>query len=263
MKFLSTTSTRTLSRFRHGALFTSLLVATGVKAQGNLGTPQTSCSQTDAFVYQGCFSQQPNLHGGYNWRLEFSGPPRDYPGYNNAVDITVDICLTGCRGHGFKYALLDGDPNLGQRCYCSLLPPANAQTFDSNPNNNQTINTCHVSPAATRGCTGNRNQWCGSNSASDVYLDPSFSNSSTVAQASNYAYLGCYQNQSPGIAFVQLTTATELACREYCAVDRWPYAFSLGADGTNNNCGCGTEIQSNYQLPESQCTTVCDPSSQE
>ncbi len=241
----------------YSSILVNILFAAFASAQGNLGNPQTSCAQTDAQVYQGCFSDTPVDNGGYTWTLESEGPPRDYPGYTQDTDITLDLCLTGCRGHGFRYALIGGDPTTGQTCYCSLSPPASTQVQGSDPTNNQTLNACHLSPASTNGCTGNRNQYCGSATANDVYADPSFSDLTTAAAIANYDYLGCYQNFNPGISYVTATTDTSAQCLDFCAASRWPYSFFLQPDGNSQNCGCGTEIQSNFQLPESECP-VCN-----
>ncbi|KAF2230711.1 hypothetical protein EV356DRAFT_519470 [Viridothelium virens] len=233
-----------------------LKCAASVNAQGNLATAQPKCASFPQ-VYSGCYSTSPFAHSGFTWDLSVNTPPRNWPGYTSTTNITVDLCLTACRGHGFRWSSLDGDPSTGQVCYCSLYAPTSAPTVDSS--NNTTANTCHLTPRISNGCAGNRNEYCGSANGADVYEDPSFSN--TSSNASGYNYLACFTNSGRNpISYVLETTVTSNACLSFCAAGNWPYAFLLGADGSSQNCGCGTEIQSNYQAVESDCSTTCNSS---
>ncbi|KAK5296620.1 hypothetical protein LTR16_000533 [Cryomyces antarcticus] len=241
------------------SVFVAIALAAVVKAQGSLGNAQTSCNSSQSWIYEGCYAET-IPHGGYSWQLLPNSVPYGYPGYTNSLNMTLDLCLTGCRGHGFKYILLDGDPVAGQSCWCSTGTVAanDTLTADSVASNNQSLSTCHISPASSNGCTGNRNEWCGSTTGSDLWLDPSFSNTSTASNAANYAYVGCYHNNNPGISYITATTPTSAQCLSYCGGLGWAYSFFLHPDGIASNCGCGSEIMSNFQTTETDCSVACN-----
>jgi hypothetical protein len=180
--------------------------------------------------------------------------------------MTVDICLQACRGHGFRYAALHGT----QDCFCATQFP-NPGPGDTAPaglspgtptpgstNLNTTApNECHVTPQSVFGCHGNLNEWCGSNTASDLYEDPSFSNASGIGVAANYQYLGCFANPNPGF-YVQTHQNDTIDCMNYCGTLGYPFAARTYYDSSSQNqCGCGTEIQVGLQTDESVCNYQC------
>ena len=245
-----------------------------VCAQGSLGGSQASCSTTtQAWNYLGCYSNTENgRHLGFNWQLSATaGSAQSYPGFTGSTNMTVEICLEACRGHGFRYAAL----YTTSECYCSAGFPAfqtvsstsqgpgsylgtqpGAATQDSTTNNS-TINTCHVQGSP---CTGNANEYCGSTVASDLYEDPSFTTASTAGAPSNYGYFGCYSNISPGPLYLSVETTSSVACQTYCG--ELGYAFMarsyIDSATTQNTCLCGTEIQAGLELPESSCSYYCN-----
>ncbi|KAI9817789.1 MAG: hypothetical protein M1827_000908 [Pycnora praestabilis] len=168
-------------------------------AQGDRGGPQTSCSSSEAFNYLGCYGDADNgdgsAHLGWSFQLlgsQNSGDVHYYPGYTT-YQVNVDICLEGCRGHGFRYAGLYG----ATQCYCNTLAPTQPAP-GSTDNGTTTYNACHVAPISQNGCQGDMTEWCGSNGYSDVFEDPSFVSENLQTEGSNYAYLGCYTTANPG-----------------------------------------------------------------
>jgi hypothetical protein len=181
-------------------------LAAVVRGQGSIGGSQASCSSAQAWVYQGCYGDIANgAHVGFTWQLTPApGDPQSYPTYQTPngqprnYNMTVDICLQACRGHGFQWAALHGT----QDCFCATQFPdpgpgdtapigdsPGTATSDSSTNNATAPNTCHVNPQSQNGCHGNLNQWCGSGAASDLYKDPSYSSASGAGAASNYVYV--------------------------------------------------------------------------
>lgn len=244
-----------------------------VCAQGSLGGSQTSCSAAQAWVYQGCYSDTQNgRHGGFNWQLSVTaGAAKSYPGFTNATQMTVDLCLQACRGHAFRWALLYGT----NQCYCSsgfpvyqsvtntsVGPGAYSGTQPGTPtqdstSSNATINTCHV---AASPCAGNPAQFCGSSSASDIYMDPSYQYTSSQAVPSNYLYFGCYNNVSPGPFYVSIKTTSTVACQTYCGQLGYPFSARSAIDSqtSTSSCECGTEIQAGFEQAESVCSYYCN-----
>lgn len=244
-----------------------------VCAQGSLGGSQASCSAAQAWVYQGCYSDTQNgRHGGFNWQLSVTaGAAKSYPGFTSASQMTVDLCLQACRGHAFKWALLYNT----NECYCSsgfpvyqsvsntsAGPGAYSGTQPGTPtqdstSSNSTINTCHV---AASPCAGNPAQFCGSSSAGDLYVDPSYHYTSSQAVPSNYLYFGCYNNVSPGPFYVSIQTTNTVACQTYCGQLGYPFAARSAIDSqtTTSSCQCGTEIQAGFEQAESACSYYCN-----
>ena len=235
-------------------------------AQGSAGGSQASCSAAQAWVYQGCYDDTSNgAHAGFTWLLSASpSSEKYYPGFTGSV--TVDICTQACRGHGFKSALLYH----GTDCYCSTKfpnpgPPASGSTSGgvgsppgSNPGGQTSQSQCNSA------CAGNSSQICGGTTASSLYIDPSFTNNTAAAgEASNYQYLGCYNNVNPGPMYVSIETTSTVACIQYCAALGYPFASRSGTDSqtTVTTCGCGTEIQSGLEIAESNCNLSCDGTS--
>ena len=237
-----------------GVSLAALALATVASAQGSAGGDQSVCRSSQAFQYQGCFGNTINgNHAGFKYQVNvITTDPKYYPNYNNTV-LTIEMCLTACRGHGFRYAALYSKSN----CYCGTIAPT-SQTTLSNPADNTTINECHVLPALTNGCPGNRNEWCGSGTAADVYGDPSFPSVALTSQETSYNYLGCFQNQSPGDLYTDgsssITVANTAACWQRCADSGYPYAGMTSA----TSCLCGTDFEVGLQAAsESACNTAC------
>ncbi len=55
-------------------------------------------------------------------------------------------------------------------------------------------------------------------------------------------------------------TNSTLDCIAYCGGMKYPYVSRNGTDSQTGQitCGCGSEISSGYQLPESSCSAKCD-----
>ncbi|KAL8965473.1 MAG: hypothetical protein Q9183_003832 [Haloplaca sp. 2 TL-2023] len=237
-----------------------------VSAQGNLGGDQSvSCTPEQRPGYIGCYGDQLNGgKAGFRFRLE-SNPSewRSYPGYNGTESLSVDICITGCRGHGFKYAGLFS----AIECWCSTeLPYPNTPadqtstgtlTYDgANPGTQSPGSNCNQL------CPANPNQICGGYGHMSVYRDPTYVNETspaTIGVASNYGYFGCYSNFGVGPIFIDIKTANTINCQNYCGKLGYAYSFRGDSDlGTGFSCGCSPAIKGGYQIEESQCSRYCD-----
>lgn len=204
-----------------------------------------------------------NFYNAYNWQLSSSTTSEKYyPGYTGPID--VETCLVACRGHGFKWAAL----YYGTECYCASTFP-NPQ----DPSSGSTISGPGTFPGASPGtktvpsncnaaCNGNSSEICGGGAAASVYMDPSFTYStSSISAASNYLYLGCYSNVNPGPMYAHLMTNSTVDCANYCGSLGYPYCSRFDVDtSTSQSCGCGTEIQTGLQISETSCSYYCNGS---
>ena len=176
--------------------------------------------------------------------------------------MTVDVCKLACRGHGYKYMATF----YGIECYCgSIFPDPNAPASNnaaSGPGpavGNNPLQTVDQSNCQAQ-CQGNTAEYCGGTGAAQVYMDPSFPTSTSVSAASNYQYLGCFNNINPGPMYTQIATPDTPTCVQYCGELGFPYAQRNNFDANTGaqSCGCGTEIQSGYQTDESTCNFYCN-----
>ena len=245
------------------AAWVLLCFASLVSAQGTLGGSQGACGSQDAWVYQGCYSDDDNgPHASFTWQL--SSNPNSvyyYPPYNGSV--TPGFCQQACRGHGFRYAALYN----GVSCYCGTdLPNPSAQEFTSdgqgdlignNPGATTSISTCHV---PGKGCAGDPSQYCGSSVGTDIYADPSFDDSASARLPQNFQYLGCFYNNPPGPLYVGISTTSTFDCASYCGNLGYAYMGRHGFDDQTDtiNCGCGSEVQTGNQVPEANCRYYCN-----
>lgn len=239
----------------------ALVFINAARAQGELGGEQSSCNGSPGWVHKGCYDDAGNgRHANFNWQLAATaGSERSYPGYTGL--ITVEFCQRACRGHGFRYAALYN----GKECYCASTfpnpsPPATGSTAGgpgalagSRPGVAVANSVCNTA------CAGNALQTCGSGSAADVFQDLSFSNATDATAIANYGYVGCYNNINPGPMFISIKTPSTPSCLAYCAALGYSFASRSGIDSnTGTTCGCGTEVQSGLQIPESNCNNYCN-----
>ncbi len=248
-----------------GCALALLCFAAQAFAQGSAGGSQASCSAAQSFVSKGCYDDTNNgVHVGFTFQPS-SDPNSEkyYPGFSGSV--TVDMCKMACRGHGFEWTALYS----GTECFCgakfpSPNPPSSGSTSGGvgNPSGNNPGLQSSASQCSSP-CAGNSSQICGGSTATRLYFDPSFTNSTALAgAASNYNYLGCYNNVNPGPMYVSIETTDTISCVRYCAALGYPYSSRSGFDSqtTSNTCGCGTEIQSGLQISESNCAYYCNGS---
>ena len=235
--------------------------ATNAVSQGSAGGAQTSCaSPGQDFVYSGCYNTGQNgRHAGFPWQLSSSSnDAKYYPGFTG--QMTVSTCHKACRGHGFKWAALF----YGSECYCSVaFPlPTNPQSITAGPGAPQggAPNTTTTQINCNSVCNGDPFHTCGGGDAAAVYYDPSFpSDTSAIRGANNYGYVGCYNNVAPGPSYITLQTTSTQACQAYCGLIGYAFSHRSGIDSnTGTTCGCGSEIQSGLQIPESNCNFKCD-----
>lgn len=253
-----------------------------MSAQGSLGGSQASCTTAQAWKYYACYTGmlyhrnscyrctcaltlttdvQNGAHASFTWLLSSSATsPNYYPGYTGS--LTPAVCTTGCRGHGFPYAALYN----GTQCYCgtripSRQPGTSAQsgygsTSGTRPGGVATLSNCQVENVT---CSGDSTQYCGGNAAAAVYLDPSFTTGTTATGSSNYAYVGCFTDTSPGALYATISTDNTTSCENYCGSLGYPLAGRSGFDSDSGlaTCGCGTELQTGNQAAESQCNYRC------
>ena len=230
-------------------------------AQGSLGGDQSSCNSSPGWVHKGCFDDTGNgRHANFKWQLSSTvTSERYYPGYSGV--ITVDICLTACRGHGFRYAALYS----GTQCYCaSTFPNPDPPTTGLTTGGPGALagtrpGVAGANSVCSSPCAGNGSQTCGSASAAAVYQDLSFTNATEATAPANYGYLGCYNNINPGPMYTSIKTVSTLSCQTYCAALGYAFSSRSGIDSsTGTTCGCGSEIQSGLQIAESSCSNYCN-----
>ncbi|KAL8737054.1 MAG: hypothetical protein Q9181_002069 [Wetmoreana brouardii] len=248
-----------------GILALSGWAATAI-AQGNLGGDQSSCASTQAFSYLGCYDDGQN-GGKANFPFLLSttaGDAKSYPGYTAINQLTVDLCLQACRGHGFKFAGLYN----AQQCFCSpKLPypqrPTTNQAGDglgtylgSNPGGTVSNDKCGTV------CPGNSAQTCGGAGFLAVYQDPSFvteTSPATYGVPANYLYFGCYSNNNGGPQFFSIKTTSTINCESYCGALGYAWSMRGGTDlATGESCGCSAELQGGLQLAETSCNRYCN-----
>lgn len=232
-------------------------------AQGSAGGDQSSCSAAQAWVYKGCYNDTSNGRtAGFSWQLRTStSDPKYYPGFISSSNMTIEICLQACRGHGFGWAAAWA----GSECYCG-------SEFPMAKNNGSTIYGPSPPPGAAPGtptsnaacntpCSGNSSETCGSGSTAQLYFDPSFSNNTpTTSDPNQYKYLGCFSYVAPGPMYMTIQTTSTVACATYCGLLGYSFSARGGPDTDTggSTCGCGSEIQSGLQLDESRCGTYCN-----
>ena len=232
------------------------LLSTSAFAQGTLGGSQASCSSADAFQYQGCFADTATgPHAGFTWQLS-SDPKSAHFSPSFVGSITVDKCLQGCRGHGFRYAALYNSDS----CYCSVNFQKPSSSKRDSYGNSATANTCD---RLGQSCAGNSNQFCGSSVASEVYEDPSFAAAPGPSNAGNFKHLGCFTNTSPGPFEMVIHTPDTTNCAGYCGQLGYAFSGRMGFDAKSGTatCGCGSEIQSGTRANEMNCNASCNRTS--
>ncbi|KAI4228127.1 MAG: hypothetical protein L6R36_001907, partial [Xanthoria steineri] len=196
-------------------------------AQGRLGIgDQAACApKYTSFQYVGCYGDALNGgKAGFPFRIESAqADPKAYPNFSTA-SLTVDVCNTACRAHGYHYSLLYA----AVECWCP----------------------------------GNDSQICGGQSHGSVYADQSFVSDSsppTVGVSANYRYYGCYTNSNGGPGFVAIHSSSLAGCQNYCGGLGYAFAVRSNIDSdAGYNCQCGPEIQAGLQVDESGCSTYCN-----
>ncbi|KAL8994497.1 MAG: hypothetical protein Q9169_005551 [Polycauliona sp. 2 TL-2023] len=235
-------------------------------AQGRLGIgDQSACSPANTFAqYIGCYFDGLNgAKAGFPFRLINAGTdPKSYPGYGGTANLTVDICTTACRAHGFRLSMLYA----AVECWCSPqipypLPPLSADTSGGNGAYGGTSpGTASAGSNCNRQCPANNTQICGGNSYGSVYADLSFVNDTspaTIGAAANFGYFGCYTNSGGGPGFIQIHSPTLESCQSYCGNLGYAFAVRNNVDSPPtllnqpNNCQCGPSIQAGLQVAES------------
>ncbi|KAI9653611.1 MAG: hypothetical protein M1829_001160 [Trizodia sp. TS-e1964] len=234
-------------------------LATFVWGQGYNGGSQSSCaSGLASFSYQGCYGATLNGGGSHVYSFKPTATNTDglqyYPGFNSAL-LTIEMCMTACRGHGWRYASL-----YSNNCYCGSVLPAIADANSVPPSNSSTLaTTCHQGSLPANGCPGNTAEWCGIGGSSEIYGDSTFP---TVIlnpnEETKYNYLGCFTTGSNARFFTTSTVTGVAGCQKTCADAGYPYAGLTSATG----CQCGTDFNENsLQAPqEATCGTACSAS---
>ena len=250
-------------------------------AQGSIGGSQALCSASQAWVQMGCYDDDRNgRHVGFNWQLQSgTSDAKYYPGFTGSGNMTVEICLLACRGHGFRYVVLtlpetrwSANP-IQIRCallwsrmlLCSYVsqhdPIFKKQRADTESNRfpyyvtSSSASTTDgpgtpagpnppLTTAASQcqsACSGNSSEYCGGGGAATVYQDPSFTYTSdpNAANPYNYKYLGCYNNVSPGPMFATINTVNTTNCEQYCGALGYPFIQRAAIDSATTSSTCG------------------------
>jgi hypothetical protein len=141
-------------------------------------------------------------------------------------------------------------------CYCGTVAPL-TPTLLSDPADNAVLNECHLEPRSSFGCPGDReNQYCGSVEASDVYVDPTFTNVDRLVQVAGYEPLGCFTSQgSQALFFGPFVVSTTQGCIATCAGRGHPYAGMVSA----TECHCGTAFAVGEEIKAEACDAPCSP----
>ncbi|KAL8949114.1 MAG: hypothetical protein Q9222_004757 [Ikaeria aurantiellina] len=243
--------------------------AVSVLGQGSAGGDQTASCPNSPWAYVGCYDDTQN--GGkanFPFKLDtVAGVAKSYPGYTSSAQLTIEVCQTACRGHGFRYSGLYN----GQECYCSPTvpypqPPTSGTTttglgtyLGSNPGGTVDGSYCNTA------CPANSAETCGGPGYLQVYRDPSYQNETspaTLGAPQNYLYFGCYTS-SGGVGspiFLDIKTPSTISCENYCALLGYPYSIRNSFDSsTSNNCGCGPELVAGLQAAsETTCNRYCN-----
>ncbi len=243
-------------------VLTTLSYVTSTVAQGSYGGAQTSCSSSasNAWQFVNCYQGDGyHTHADFTWQLSTSSSnAQSYPNYGSSSSLTVEVCQTACRGHGFKYSALWS----GTECYCSASlpnpqPPTSGNTT-SGPGT--TFNLVAAPNNCNAVCPANSTETCGGQNGAQVYLDASFGTGSSAGAYSNYKYLGCFNNGNAGPMYVTIATSNTINCVTYCGKLGYAFASRSGIDSQSGgtNCGCGSEIQAGLEIAESSCSNNCD-----
>ncbi|KAL8671253.1 MAG: hypothetical protein Q9168_004246 [Polycauliona sp. 1 TL-2023] len=241
-------------------------------AQGRLGIgDQSACgSRYASQSYIGCYSDGPNGgKAGFQFRLiESPQDTKGYPGFTGTPSLSVTICTTACRAHGYKYSLLYA----AVECWCSTQlpypqPPASYDTGSGNgPYQGSSPGTPSPGSQCNFACPADNTQICGGQSVGSVYEDLSFANDTSpvsIGTAANYGYFGCYTNSNGGPGFLGIHSPSLVSCQNYCGGLGYAFAVRAGPDspasanGQATNCFCGPEIQAGLQVDESGCNIWC------
>ena len=191
-----------------------------VNAQAFYGGDQSVCTAAEAFVDLGCYltNLQTTLTPFTPNNYDPANPEGSYPGFDSGTNynatVTPQVCVTTCRGYGYRTAtLFDGT------CGCGYDVPGLLNVLGGN---------CDTP------CPGDASQSCGGAAATEVYVDPSFADNDQLAAqtpadiAAFYQYLGCFNDVN---AFPTEATAVSLTnqpsivnCLNACASLRYPLA---------------------------------------
>lgn len=231
-------------------------------AQGRLGIDdQSACAPAyRSLQYVGCYGDTLNgAKAGFPFRVSTAQTgPKSYPGLISSANLTVNICSTACRAHGFDYAMMYA----GIECWCATQlpypqPPASVDTTNGNGlYTGSSPGTQSPDPSCSISCPGNSSQVCGGNSHGSVYTDLSFENDTspaTIGTSANYGYFGCYVNSGGGPGFIQIHLLNidlppnnhiyiliiYLACEQYPNIFQhlcWLWNYSGFRRNSNHKC---------------------------
>ncbi|KAL5598844.1 uncharacterized protein BROUX77_005877 [Berkeleyomyces rouxiae] len=155
--------------------------------------------------------------------------------------MTVESCVSFCKGNGYRYAGLE----YYGICFCG-------QTINSSP---LEADQCNFP------CNGNSSEVCGGNSKISVWADPTFGDFSEVTTA-DYKASGCWSDDSSeGRALSWKQEAldgskmTPEMCLGSCKDGGYPYAgLEYGGE-----CYCGVAIGNfSTSIDSSKCSTPCN-----
>ncbi|EAA26914.2 hypothetical protein GE21DRAFT_4313 [Neurospora crassa] len=215
---------------RAAALAAIALVHVGVRATTIELPPCLDPFQP--FIYSGCYADTGNPHA-LSLRSQL-----------NQQDMTIEKCVSVCKGNGFRYAGLE----YYGVCYCGNT--VSGQQIDEEQ--------CNYP------CTGNSSQVCGGTDIISVYQDPTFLPVDEVTVA-DYDHLGCWTDDSEygrALAYPQDqlegSTLTTEKCLQACRDGGYPFA------GTEfgGECWCGVVIgNGTFSAPDSECDIPCNGNS--
>ncbi|KAH8908184.1 hypothetical protein BR93DRAFT_604335 [Coniochaeta sp. PMI_546] len=241
------------------ALAVGVLSALG-NAQALYGGDQSSCGPTEDFVNIGCFlGDQTFLTPFDPTNYNPADPSNSYPGFDSGTNfnatVTPQICVTTCRGYGFRTAAL-----LNGACSCGYGLPA--------------VYPPVVAGSCAVPCIGDSSQTCGGATDTQLYIDPSFADPNQLSGAAPadvaayYEYLGCFHQDASfptgDPANTVSTQATVEGCLANCALLRYPLANAVPLAGGGVTCNCGEtfdfndfRVREGEETPVGSCSTDC------
>jgi hypothetical protein len=207
------------------SLFNSTASSTTTSTASSSGAASSASASASASgtTSRGCFSDLSALNNGV---------------YTSGY-MTVDQCLTYCKGQNYGFAGLVN----GNTCRCGSTAP--------------NVNVGRASCTTT--CISNTKQSCGGSNAMDVYAvtQTGFVDAFSGTAADSTGYMGCWQDSSArtlnGTSF-SASTLTSASCQANCAAQ----GFKVSGTENGNQCYCAQTLKPDARrLGEDKCTASC------
>ncbi|KAF3932362.1 hypothetical protein ABW20_dc0110709 [Dactylellina cionopaga] len=188
------------------------------------------------WVHVGCYAEQVKLP--YNTGM-CSCHNKGWKATPAASELPFNMekCFGLCKGAGFRYAGIKGDPG-AKSCWCgSGVSDADRLASDAKCDKPcETTESFSIFDAKRK----YNNKCCGGTKSWSVWRDPCYKKYDPDEAASGYTYVGCFWYQGHILADWSLPASDNLSiedCVQTCA--SWGYAY---AGLSKSNCMCGGKI---------------------